>query len=248
MAEFNSQGINVAQHSVLIKPIKEISFYRSTANQIYEFVRDSIVSMEFEPGQLISETGLAQQFGVSRTPVRGALVRLSSAGFVEIFPQRGTYVTKLSMTKIYEAQFIREALEVAVIRKLTLCDDEFRHKVADECSHILDAQRIAAAQDNFMLFQKLDDKFHQTLAIFTHHLHTAELIESEKSHLDRVRRLSLHQQGQYHRILNQHSAIIKAIRSGSPDKAATAMSMHLQDVLSILELIPTQHPEYFSRA
>jgi len=235
----------VTQQLVLNKPAKEISYYRSSVDQIYEFVRDAIISMEFQPGQLISETGLAQQFGVSRTPIRSVLVRLSGAGFVEIFPQRGTYVTKLSMTKICEAQFIREALEVAIIRKLTLGEIQFRNHIADECQQIIDAQKIAADHDDFILFQKLDDKLHQTLAIFTHHVHVAELIEAEKSHLDRVRSLSLHMRGQYNRILNQHLAIIKAIRSGSPDKAATAMSMHLQDVYSILELIPQEHPEYF---
>jgi DNA-binding GntR family transcriptional regulator len=225
---------------------KELSFDRPAASQIFGFVRDSIVSMELQPGQLISETALAQQFGVSRTPVREALIQLSNRGFVEVLPQRGTYVTKLCMRKIYEAQFIREALEVAVVSHLAGAEQELRDQVVSKCAKILDDQKIAADDDDSLAFQNLDDDFHQSLAILTKHFRTAELIEAEKAHMDRVRNLSLHISGQYKRILNQHIAIIKAIKSGSADKAATAMSVHLQDVFAILELIPKEHPEYFA--
>lgn len=225
---------------------KELAFDRPAASQIFGFVRDSIVSMELQPGQLISETALAQQFGVSRTPVREALIKLSNRGFVEVLPQRGTYVTKLSMNKIYESQFIREALEVAVVSHLAAADQELRDHVVQKCNKILDDQKTAADDDDPLAFQNLDDDFHQSLAILTKHFRTAELIESEKAHMDRVRNLSLHISGQYTRVLNQHNAIIKAIKAGSADKAATAMSVHLQDVFAILELIPKQHPEYFA--
>lgn len=225
---------------------KELSYDRPAASQIFGFVRDSIVSMELQPGQMISETALAQQFGVSRTPVREALIQLANIGFVEVLPQRGTYVTKLSIAKIMEAQFIREALEVAVVNSLASFEQGLREDLAIECEKIIIDQQTAAADDDSLAFQNLDDKFHQTLAIFTNHIRTAELIEAEKAHMDRVRNLSLHMSGQYKRVLNQHAAIVKAIKSGSPDKAATAMSVHLQDVFSILELIPKEHPEYFA--
>jgi DNA-binding GntR family transcriptional regulator len=225
---------------------KELSYDRPAASQIFGFVRDSIVSMELQPGQMISETALAQQFGVSRTPVREALIQLANIGFVEVLPQRGTYVTKLSLAKIMEAQFIREALEVAVVINLASFEQGQRDDLVSNCEKILADQQAAAIDDDPLAFQDLDDKFHQTLAIFTNHLRTAELIEAEKAHMDRVRNLSLHMSGQYQRVLNQHTAIIKAIKSGSPDKAAAAMSVHLQDVFSILELIPKEHPEYFA--
>lgn len=230
------------------KPItghKELSFDSSTSKQIYEHLQDQIIGMKLQPGQLISETALAQEFGVSRTPVRQALVHLSTKGFVEVRPQRGTYVTRLSMAKIHEAQFIREALEVAIVRKLCSRDQASREEIAHLCEKIIGEQEQAAEVDA-VKFQTLDDQFHQSLAVYSGHIHTARLIEAEKSHMDRVRNLSLHVEGQYRRIMNQHLAIIRAIKTGSPEKAATSMSMHLQDVFSVLELISKKYPEYFT--
>lgn len=236
------------QPKILMRPeSKEISYDRPAAGQIFGFIRDAIVSMELLPGQMISETALAQQFGVSRTPVREALIQLANIGFVEVLPQRGTYVSKFSMDKILQARFIREALEVAVVKQLAANPDEIlRLEAADVCDKIINDQKNAADDDDPVAFQHLDDKFHQTLAGFTHYPRVTTLIEAEKAHMDRVRSLSLHISGQYKKILNQHSAIVKAIRAGTPDKAVTAMGVHLQDVYHILEVIPQEHPEYFA--
>ncbi len=225
---------------------KEISYDRPAAGQIFGFIRDAIVSMELLPGQMISETALAQQFGVSRTPVREALIQLANIGFVEVLPQRGTYVSKFSMDKILQARFIREALEVAVVSHLaSSISDEARQEVVANCDKIIADQKLAAAADDAIAFQRLDDDFHKTLASYTQYPRVATLIEAEKAHMDRVRSLSLHVSGQYKRVLSQHAAIIKAVKSASAEKAAAAMSVHMKDVYNILELIPQEHPEYF---
>lgn len=225
---------------------KALSYDRPAASQIFGFIRDAIISMELLPGQMISETALAQEFGVSRTPVREALIQLSHIGFVEVLPQRGTYVSKFSIEKILEARFIREALEVAVVTLLaTNADEAVRLKAVDDCEKIIADQRTAAADNDSLAFQNLDDYFHQTLASYTQYPRVASFIEAEKAHMDRVRNLSLHVSGQYKRVLNQHTAIIKAIKVGSADKSAEAMSIHLKDVYNILEVIPQEHPEYF---
>jgi DNA-binding GntR family transcriptional regulator len=236
------------QPKILMRPeSKEISYDRPAAGQIFGFIRDAIVSMELQPGQMISETALAQQFGVSRTPVREALIQLANIGFVEVLPQRGTYVSKFSMDKILQARFIREALEVAVVKYLAAnANEALRQEAVDACDKIINSQKVAAADNDPVAFQHLDDKFHQALASFTQYPRVATLIEAEKAHMDRVRSLSLHISGQYKRILSQHAAITKAIKAGSADKAIAAMSVHLQDVYHILEVIPQEHPEYFA--
>lgn len=222
---------------------RKVAFDRSASAQLYDFIRDAIVSMEYEPGQMIPEKTLAEQFGVSRTPVREALIKLSHIGFVEVRPQRGTYVSLLSMDKILSARFIREALELAVIEEAaTLADGT----LIEACTAIIEQQRVSAEQNDSLRFQKLDDAFHQTLANSIGHERVGLLIDSEKAHMDRVRNLSLHIRGQYRRVLDQHEAILQALKCHSPEQARKAMATHMQDVYKALMVIPREHPEYFS--
>lgn len=231
------------QPLIILRPdAKGLSFDRPTAIQIFGFVRDAIISMNLLPGQMISETSLANQFGVSRTPVREALIQLANIGFVEVLPQRGTYVTKFSMDKILEARFIREAIEVSVVSYLA---ENVTDDIIVEGEKIILEQKGAADDNDPLAFQKLDDKFHQTLANRTKYARVAQVIEAEKAHMDRVRCLSLQEQDQFKRVLAQHTAIIKSIKSGVPEKAAKAMSIHLKDVYNVLKVIPQEHPEYF---
>src|SRR4051794_27041342 len=83
----------------------------STRSQVYTIIREAIVSLRLLPGQALSENELATQYGVSRTPVREALIRLAGDGLVEVVPQLGTFVSRISELDVREAQFIREVLE-----------------------------------------------------------------------------------------------------------------------------------------
>jgi DNA-binding GntR family transcriptional regulator len=221
-----------------------VDYSRSTSEQVFEYIRDEILSMRMQPGQKIPENTLAEQFSVSRTPVRAALDRLQTLGFVEVRPQRGTFVTKLSMTFILEARFIREALEVEVANLLA---ENRAGDLAPACEDILAEQAKAADKQDALAFQQLDDQFHITLADATGFKRVGKLIESEKAHMDRVRNLSLVElTGQYERVLSQHRAICEAIKSGSPEQAVQAMRTHLRDVYNILKVAPVNHPEYFA--
>lgn len=221
---------------------KSITYDRPASGQIYGFIRDAIVSMELLPGQMISETALAAKFGVSRTPVREALIKLANLGFVDVLPQRGTYVSLFSMEKILEARFIREALEVSVVSYLA---ENTTPEVIAAAEAIIAEQKLAAIADDVLLFQDLDDQFHQVLASYTGHPRVAEKIEEEKAHMDRVRKLSLHISGQYKRIITQHKAIIRALKAGSKAAAIEAMSTHMRGIYKVLDTLPEEHPEYF---
>src|ERR671936_1621606 len=84
--------------------------------QVYAALRDAIVRAELEPGRRLSENELASWLGVSRTPIREALVRLRDERLVEIVPQLGTFVSRISPQAVADAQFVREALECAAVR------------------------------------------------------------------------------------------------------------------------------------
>ena len=89
----------------------------SVAVQVHYHLRQQILRLNLKPGIALSEKELSLQLGVSRTPVREAFIRLSEEGLVDIFPQRGTIVAPIRMDEIKEAQFLREILETAIVRR-----------------------------------------------------------------------------------------------------------------------------------
>lgn len=221
----------------------QIDYEKPTSEQVFEFLKDNIVSMKILPGQKIPENSLAKQFGISRTPIREAIAKLVHLGLVVVRPQRGTFVSKLSVTKILEARFIREALEVAIITHVLKFNTPI---LIEECEAIIEQQEEAARLNDALRFHHLDDAFHQKLADFSKFYRVNTLIKHEKAHFDRVRNLSLQELGgQYEKVLEQHKTIIKNIKMGKSKQAIMAMSNHLQDVLKVLDSMQEMHPEYF---
>ena len=95
----------------------EASSAEPVARRVFREVRNAIVTMAFQPGQALSEQEIATRLGVSRQPVREAFIKLSEAGLVTIRPQRGTFIVKISMKQVFDARFVREAVELAVVRR-----------------------------------------------------------------------------------------------------------------------------------
>ena len=91
--------------------------------QVLRDLRRAIVTLELPPGARLSEADIAQRYGVSRQPVREALIALSAVGLVEVKPQRGSVVVKFSTKHMLNVRFIREAIEVAVVRRACVTFD-----------------------------------------------------------------------------------------------------------------------------
>jgi DNA-binding GntR family transcriptional regulator len=87
----------------------------TTASAIHEHLLGEILSLQLPPGTALQEKLIAEEFGVSRTPVREAIIRLAEAGLVDIFPQSGTFVSRVPVNAIPEAVMIRKALEGATV-------------------------------------------------------------------------------------------------------------------------------------
>src|SRR5918995_4992213 len=113
----------------------------SAAHRIETELRRSIIALELAPGARLSEQDIAERHGVSRQPVREALIGLAKTRLVEIQPQRGTTVVKISVRKMMEARFVREAIETAVVRRAcSSFDQQSRERIND----LLEMQEQAA--------------------------------------------------------------------------------------------------------
>src|ERR1700754_2779430 len=97
---------------------------RQGAPQVFERLRETIISLLLPPGSPLSRAALAEQFGVSSTPVRDALMRLDEEGLVEVFPQYATVVSRVDVRRAQQAHFLRQALELEIVRGLAMQRDE----------------------------------------------------------------------------------------------------------------------------
>ncbi|MFG1420216.1 GntR family transcriptional regulator [Roseixanthobacter liquoris] len=213
--------------------------------RIHGVLRDQIVGMEIAPGALLQEKQIALACGVSRTPVREALLKLADERLVDIFPQYGTFVSRISVPAMRDAMMIREALERAAVRAAAACaraDDiaALRGLLVEQ--HALhEAGRLAA-------FHAADEAFHQTISEIAGHPNLWRVVRQEKAHVDRCRILALPEPGRRAVVLSDHAAIVEAIASGDPDAAEKAMLAHLGKVLPSVAALVEAHPTYFEES
>jgi GntR family transcriptional regulator, rspAB operon transcriptional repressor len=216
---------------------------RQAAPQVFERLRSMIIALDLPPGAPLSRAMLATQFGVSSTPIRDALMRLEEEGLVDVFPQHATVVSRIDVRLAQQAHFLRQALELEIVRLLALAGDQAL--VADLDAMIARQQQFAKAGD-FESFMAADNDFHAQLyaAAEKHDLWT--LVRSRSGHIDRLRRLHLPSPGKAQDIVRHHRLIVQAIGSGKPEEAQTHLRTHLSGTLSDLATIRARHPEYLS--
>ena len=116
---------------------------RQAAPQVFERLRDRLSSLELPPGSPLSRAALAEQFGVSSTPIRDALMRLDEEGLVEVFPQYATVVSRIDVHRAQQAHFLRQALELEIVRLLAMEPD--KHSCAELNATIARQQQFAKA-------------------------------------------------------------------------------------------------------
>jgi DNA-binding GntR family transcriptional regulator len=214
----------------------------SASRQVYATLRDAIVAAELEPGQRISENELAELLGVSRTPIREALVRLRDERFVQIVPQLGTFVTRISTGAVEDAQFVRESIECAAVR---LAAERADGSDVAALGGLLLRQEEVVADADFERFAVLDDEFHAALCELSGRGFAWEVVQHSNGHLSRVRRLSLPQPRYLAGMLDEHHCVLDAVGRHAPDDAEAALRHHLRMVLSAVPAIRSQHPDYF---
>lgn len=222
------------QHSV------ELDVSASIAPQLYERLRDRIVRGELTPGEPISEAEIARAYSVSRQPVRETFIKLSEVGLVRIRPQRGTFISPISVASVTEARFVREAIEADVARAAAA-------EAGPEAIAMLREQisrQKSVAESDVHAFMKLDELFHRSLAEAAGVSFAWQVVENVKAQMDRIRYLSV-EEVHVQLLIAQHEAIVEAIASADEAAAETAMRTHLREILRSLPIIAAAHPELF---
>lgn len=220
-----------------------LDLHQPTSRQIHGALRSAILSLAIPPGTRISEAEAGARFGASRTPVREAMTQLRDEGLIVTRPSRGNYVTRLSEDAIRSAQFIREALETAAVARI--CEAGLAPEDEGRLNAALDAQRAAIETGDARGFHTADDAFHAALVGATGLARVRTLAAREKTALDRLRTLTLHDMDHLLRLVEEHGRILKALRKRRGEKARSLLVQHLSSVLGVLEDLKAKHAEYF---
>lgn len=214
---------------------------RSKSGLAHEVLRNAIISLELQPGARIDKAEICERLGVSRQPLSEALARLAQERLVTVEPQKGTYVTRISLGDVEEAAFVREALEVETTRRVAPgMDDE----TLDQLRLIVEYQTSAAAAANHEEFYRLDVHFHAALFSRLALRRAAEVVETSRAQTERIRRLLVPTQ-RNRATIGEHNAIVKALASRNPERAAAAMRTHLGNVMRDLHKYAAERPELF---
>lgn len=214
----------------------------STANIIYRALRADIVSMRREPGEPISEKEIALAHGVSRTPVREALLRLADDLLVDIRPQSGTFVARIPLGALPEAILVRKTLEELTAR---LAAERARADAVARLCDIMEQQRRMADRGDRDGFHEADEAFHAAIAEAAGHGGIWRLVEQVKVQVDRCRRLTLPVPGRMHRVIEEHRPIVAAIAAHDPARAVASMIAHLDGLRAGIGDVRDLNPEYF---
>ena len=213
----------------------------SKSGRVYEELRSAIITLKLQPGAQIDKAEICDRLEVSRQPLSEALARLADERLVTVEPQKGTYVTRIRMNDVAEAAFVREALEVATVRRIApTIDDE----TLDRLNLIVDYQSSAASANDTEEFYVLDTRFHSTLIGLLSYRRVAEGVESARAQTERIRRLLLPTRRNLETIA-EHKLILVELAQRSATGAADAMHIHLSNGLQQLKKFAAERPDLF---
>ena len=213
----------------------------STRDYASRFLCTNIVSLELKPGQYLSETELANEIGVSRTPLREALIDLNHSRVIETYPQRGSMVALIDPDLVEESRFVREVLDTSVIAiacQIATPED------------IMNLEANVKLQEFYLenyvpdKLLELDNEFHKMIYVMANKERTYQMKAGMMIHYDRVSALSLGAVKDT-KIVYDHKMILEAIKNRDEEEAKKMTQKHLARYDVDKEEIKKAFPEYY---
>ncbi len=237
----SQDAVHMVAEVLVLRPLGE--FTGSLSQRVYASLKEAILELSLRPGAILRKGDVCEVLGVSRSPVSEAVARLATEALVDIVPQAGTFVARLSLDEVREGAFLREALELAAV-------EEVARSVSDE--QVVELRRNLRLQEGLVAdgdirgFYAADARFHELLLSYTGHRRLPALSRTAWVHVDRARRLLLPEPGRVEETLAEHRAILAALEARDHEAARSATRAHLRQVVARLERLGTERPELFT--
>jgi GntR family transcriptional regulator, rspAB operon transcriptional repressor len=213
----------------------------SAREYAHRTIKDNIVSLDLEPGSMVSESKLSAELGVSRTPVHEALIELSKSNLVEVYPQKGSFISLIDSKLVDEVRFLRLVLEKAMIELVCeIATDEDIFPMREN----LKLQEFYSEHHSPTKMLSLDNEFHRLLFVICKKENSYRMLEDMTAHFNRVRRLSLNVTGDKNNIAD-HRRILEAIEKRDAESAKNIITKHLTRYTIDEKLLRQEYPHYF---
>jgi DNA-binding GntR family transcriptional regulator len=197
---------------------------RSLADEAAEHIRRLIVKGDFQLGEALSETTLAAELGISKTPVREAFLRLEAEGLVEIRPQRGTFVFSMGAAEVGALSEFRDVLETTA---LGMAMHKDLAALRAELARIVAAMRQALERDDAGSYRECDSRFHECIISHCANTYLADAYGPIAFRVQTLRNLLSQDPALNGRSLAEHAAIQQAVASNDPDRAVALLRTHM---------------------
>lgn len=218
-----------------LKPIK-LDSYKPLRELVFEAVREAIIEGKLKPGERLMEAQLAQELGVSRTPVREAIRKLEHEGFVLMIPRKGAYVSDLSLKEITSVFEVRRALE-------GLAAELAAERATPEEIELLERQLVELAEcvdtDQPDRYVELDTEFHATVYRLSRNERLGQILNLLREQIQRFRTRTLASRQRRREALEEHRALVEALAARDAEEARRAAQEHIDSAEHSLMTIIT---------
>ena len=210
-------------------------------DQIYTILMELIVTIQIKPGQIMSEKEISESLKASKTPVREALIKLEDTGLVRVVPKSGTYVSPISLDRYIEACFTRLQLEVGAVRRAAERSNDLKGVLNLESMVNRQIKALESGEDE--LFFKYDEALHKAFYEMAGVPGVWQLVKKSQSDVYRIRHLKrIYNIRRGAQVIEEHKAIVSAIRAGSPDDAESAIVRHIGSLEAEIDIL-SANPE-----
>lgn len=216
---------------------------RTMKDYVYQILKRNIMELRLKPGSPLKKEKISRQLQVSVTPVREAFAKLAEEDLVDILPQNGTFVSHINIDKIIQAQFMRESLELAVIK--LACEMDFPKDKLFKLQTIVKMQEILAEEENLIQLFELDNQFHRLVFDACNKKYVWEVLQQASTHIDRIRVLSLTTSFNRKEIIADHQKIIDAIKDKNLELAERVVKEHTNRIKFDIEELKEKYSDYF---
>lgn len=207
----------------------KVSLVGTLKGQVFELIKSAILNGSLPPGQIFSQDQLSELFGVSRTPVREAILELQKSGLVIVHRGKGIEVVPLTKEDVLEIMEMRQALEGIACE---LAVEKMDNKTVGVLKSILSEQEEAAGAGDKERFLEKDGLLHRIIAESTCNSRLYSAIEDLRDQFIRIGNYAILNGNRMNEVLAEHKLLIEAIVNRKPDNARQAIIAHLRKTLA----------------